>query len=109
MATEWAFERTREAFERVAKDEAGRLSIVQGTVLKSADSCGVSLRQQEDKEVLRCHICARIAPAFPWKTTCGEFQLGRSTAAGGAQSVEKNMVGDRPTGWWWCKQVSVPG
>ena len=27
-ATEWAFERIREAFEKVAKDEAGRLNIV---------------------------------------------------------------------------------
>ena len=27
--------------------------------------------------------------SFPWKTTCGGFQLGRTTAAGGAQSVEK--------------------
>ena len=37
----------------------------------------------------RCHICAQIATVFTWRTTCGGFQLGRSTAAGGAQSVEK--------------------
>ena len=34
-ATEWAFERTREALETVATDEAGRLNIVQGIMLKS--------------------------------------------------------------------------
>ena len=39
---------------------------------------------------------------------CGGFQLGRSTAVGGAQSVEKNMNGERPTGYWWYKQVTVP-
>ena len=37
----------------------------------------------------RCQICAQTATAFPWKTTCGGFQLARSTAAGGAESVEK--------------------
>ena len=36
-ATEWAFETKREAFEKVAKDEAGRLNIVQGSLLKSTD------------------------------------------------------------------------
>ena len=36
-ATEWAFERMREACEKVAKDEAGRLGIAQGIVLKSTD------------------------------------------------------------------------
>ena len=36
-ATEWAFERIREAFEKVAKDGAGSLSIVQGIMLTSTD------------------------------------------------------------------------
>ena len=36
-ATEWAFERIREAFEKEAKHEAGRLYIVQGFMLKSTD------------------------------------------------------------------------
>ena len=36
--TEWAFERTREAFEKVAKNEAGRLSIVQTNLLRSTDN-----------------------------------------------------------------------
>ena len=52
--TGWAFERIREAFEKVAKDEAGRLNIVQGIMFKSTDFQGASLRQREDKEVSRC-------------------------------------------------------
>ena len=36
-ATGWAFERTRELFENVAKDEAGSLSTAQGILLKSTD------------------------------------------------------------------------
>ena len=36
-ATEWAFGRIREAFERVARAEAGKLSTVQEIMLKSTD------------------------------------------------------------------------
>ena len=36
-ATGWAFERIRRAFEKVAKDEAGSLNIVQRIMLKSTD------------------------------------------------------------------------
>ena len=36
-AGEWTFGRTREAFERVARDETGNLSIVQRIMLKSTD------------------------------------------------------------------------
>ena len=27
------------------------------------------------------------------------------SAAGGAHSVEKNVIGGRPTGCWWCDSV----
>ena len=56
----------------------------------------------------RCHICAQIGTVFLWRTTCGGFQLGGSTAVGGAQPVEKIMIGEHPTGCWWCKRVTVP-
>ena len=36
-ATEWTFGRLREAFERVARDEARNLSFVQRIMLKSTD------------------------------------------------------------------------
>ena len=36
-ATEWAFERIREACEKVAGDEAGRLNIVEGSKLRSTE------------------------------------------------------------------------
>ena len=47
---------------------------------------------------------ATLQLLFSWKTTFGGFQPGRNTAAGGAQSVERHMTGERPTD----KQVSVP-
>ena len=36
-ATEWTFERIREAFEKVTKDEVGSLNIEQGIMLKRTD------------------------------------------------------------------------
>ena len=36
-ATEWAFDRIQEAFEKVAKDEARKLSTVQEVMLRSTD------------------------------------------------------------------------
>ena len=55
-----------------------------------------------------CRICALIAIAFLLRIIFGVYRPERSTAAGGAQSVENIMIGERPTGYWWYKQVSVP-
>ena len=77
-------------------------------MLKSTDFLRRIIAPARGQEVSRCHICAQIATASHWRTTCGGFQLERSTAVGGAQSVEKNMNGERPAGCWWCKQVRVP-
>ena len=84
-ATEWAFETIRESFEKVAKDEAGRLNIVQGIVEEYQSS-----RHQKD--------CAQIV-GFNWEEALQWV---------GAQAVEKKMEGDRPTGYWWYKKVTVP-
>ena len=37
QASEWAFDRIKEAFELVAQDEAEKMSIVQETMLRSTD------------------------------------------------------------------------
>ena len=71
--TEWAFDRIKEAFEKVAKDEARKLSTVQEIMhdMKHRLYCGASSNHQEGKEALRCHICARIVTVSQWKTTFG--------------------------------------
>ena len=56
-ATEWACDRAEEAFEKVAKDEARKLSTVQEIMTRSTDYLR---RQLGSKEALRCHTCARI-------------------------------------------------
>ena len=101
------FRKMREAFEKSGKDEAGRLNVVQGIVLKSTGFLRrITAPAGGQGGVNR--ICAQIATVFLSRSTCGGFQLERSTAVGGSQSVEKKMIGERPTCCWWYKQVTVP-
>ena len=78
MTTEWAFERIREAFEKVAEDEAGKLIIrtkncFEEFRLLAAHHCA-------SRRARRCYDVVSVPNLqqfFPWKTTCGWFQLGR--------------------------------
>ena len=59
--TEWAFDKIKEAFEKVAKDEATKLSTVEENMTRSADYLRRIIEPAgRGKEALRCHICARI-------------------------------------------------
>ena len=40
--------------------------------------------------------CEEGSSVSLWRIACGGFQLGRSTAVGGAQSFEKKKIGERP-------------
>ena len=52
-ATEWAFERIREAFEKVAEEEARRLSTVKRIMLKSTDY--LAAHHCASRRARRCH------------------------------------------------------
>ena len=58
-ASEWAFDRIKEAFELVAKDETEKMSIV--IMLRSTDYLRRIIGKLEDKEKSQCHTCARTA------------------------------------------------
>ena len=82
-ATEWAFDRIKEAFVKVAKNEARTLSTVQVIMIRSTD-----------------YLRRIIAPAGGQGGDCNSFPTedyvwwvsGRkSTQIGGVRSVEKNM------------------
>ena len=67
--SEWAFDRTKEASEKVAKDEAKKLSTVQEIVIRSTDYLRrIIAPAGESKEALRCQTCARIVTVSLWKT-----------------------------------------
>ena len=68
-ASEWAFDKMKEAFGVAAKDEVEKMSIVQETVLKSTDYLR-RIIAPEDKEV---STCARPATVSPWEITTCKF------------------------------------
>ena len=53
--TEWAFDRIKEAFEKVAKDEARKQSTVQEIITRSTDCLRRIIAPAGDKEASRCH------------------------------------------------------
>ena len=72
-ATEWAFDRIKEAFEQVAQDEERKLSIVQEIMIRSTDYLRRTIAP-----VGQCLTCARIATVSLWKTTFVGFPVKRS-------------------------------
>ena len=65
--TEWTFDRIKDAFEKVAKDEARKLSTVQEIMIRSTDYLRRKIAPARGKEALRCHTCARIVTVPRWE------------------------------------------
>ena len=78
-SSEWTFERTREACERVSKDEIGRLGIVRGSgvlgvarqVPQASAELGARRASQEDAHALRREPekgipVIRADPGYTW-------------------------------------------
>ena len=106
QVSERVFDRIKEAFEKVAKDEAIKLSAVQEIMTRSADYMRRIVAPAGGKETSRCHTCARVTVSR-WKTTFGGSLRGKSIQIGGVRSVENNMTGSNQTGFWWCKEAKV--
>ena len=94
-SSEWAPGTIREACGKVAKEEVGRVGIVQEIFRKSMNF----LRR------IIAPVCGRLSyicphcNLFPLEDIFGGYRLERSTAAGGVQFVEKDMNGEHPTGF----------
>ena len=88
-ASEWAFDRIKEAFDLVAQDEARKVSVVQEIMFKSTDYLWRIIASVGGQVVSQCLTCARTATVSLWKTTFGGSLLGRSTPAGGVRFVKK--------------------
>ena len=56
--SEWAFDRIKEAFEKVAKDEAEKLSIVQEIMIRSTENLRrIIALAEEHGGVTMSHLC----------------------------------------------------
>ena len=107
---EWTFDRIREAYEKVAKDEIWAFGHSAGHFLESTDF----LRRIIAPSL--CRMFTGNATVFPCRTTFGGFLQGtvmvtterRSIASGGVRLVEANTKGERSTGYWLCRPVPIP-
>ena len=109
-ATEWAFERIRDAFENVAKDEAGRFE--RRTRNSVEEYRFPAAYHRASRTTRRCHDVVSLLQLQ-------QVSLGRLRQVGfsGEEALqrswwfaicEKHMIRERPTGWRWYKQVTVP-
>ena len=100
--SEWAFDRIKEAFEKVAKDEARKLSTVQESRKKVQVTCDASSREAEGQGgVTMSHLCPHCN-SFPmedyvWWVSGGEKHTNWWCCG----------TGSNQTGSWWCKQAKV--
>ena len=104
-SSEWTLEKVREACEKVAREEVGRLGIVQEILTNSTDFLtriiapvdgigGVTLSYV-------CPHCKLFPVEWYQRDTETATTDRRSSVAGGAQRAAANTIGRRRTGYWW--------
>ena len=85
-----AFERIREALEKVTKDEAGSLSVVQGILLKSTDFLRRIIAPAGGQGGVTLSYLCPHCNSFPLEDYVWWCWPERSTTVGGAICGEKN-------------------
>ena len=101
----------QEAYDKVAMEDIGRLSIAQEISRNSTDFLRriitlVSGIWRRDL-VLRLPSLRLLPSSGCRLDTSPATTERRSTVVGGAQHAAANTTGKRPTGYWWCS-VPVP-
>ena len=90
QATEWAFDRTKEAFEQVAQDEAGKLSIVPEIMIRSTDYLWRIIAPVGGQGgVTMSHLCPDCS-SFPLEDCIRWVSREKGATIGGARCVEKD-------------------
>ena len=106
--TGWASERTKEAFEKVAKDEARKLSIIQENMIRSTDYLRHIIAPVGGQGgVTMSYLCPHCN-SFPiedyvWWVSEGE----KHTTNWWCTIFGKKTTGSNQTGSWWCNQAKV--
>ena len=94
-ASGWAFDRIKEAFDLVAKDEVEKMSIVQEIMLRSTDYLRrVVAPVGGQGGVTMSYLCPN----------CNSFPLEDYDWW---VCMDKSTTGSNRTGFWSCKQVNV--
>ena len=94
-ASEWAFDRIKEAFEKVAQDEIEKVSIVQEIMLGSTDYLRrILARVGGQGGVTMSYLCPHCN-SFPLE----DYVWGKNIPSGVAQFVERSTIGSDQTGF----------
>ena len=81
QATEWTLERIREAYDKVANDEIGRLGTVQKNQRKSTDFLRRVIAPVDGMGGVTFVVCLPTLQQFSlWRTTFGRYRRGTETA-----------------------------
>ena len=91
-ASEWAFDRLKEAFEKVAQDEAEKVSIVQEIMLRSTDYLRHIIAPVGGQGGVTMSYFCPHCNSFLWKTTFGG-SVGENIPNGGVRFVESSTTG----------------
>ena len=106
-ASEWAFDRIKEAFDLVAKDEAEKMSIVQEIMFKSTDCLRRIIALVGGQGgVAMSYLCPNCN-SFPLEDYVWWVSGEKRPQSGGAQFVENSTTGGNGTGCWSCKLEKV--
>ena len=107
-SSEWTLERLREACEKVATDEIGRLGIVQEIIGKSTDFLRKVMAPVGGMGgVTLSKICPHIK-SFSLEDNIWWETAERRSTVGGVRYVEADTNGEHQTGYWWCSSVPTP-
>ena len=101
--TAWAFDRIKEAFEKVAKDEARTLSTVQEIITRSTDC----LRASRGQGGVTMSYLSPHCNSFPMEDHVLWVSGRKNIRIGGVRSAESSMTGSDRTGSRWCKPAKV--
>ena len=96
-ASEWAFDRTKEAFKQVAQDEEEKVSSVQEIMFKSTDCLRRIIAPVGGQGGVTMSYPCPICNSFP----LGDYVWwvsGENIQIGGAQFVERSTIGTNQTG-----------
>ena len=105
--SEWAVDRIREAFEKVAKDEAKKLSIVQEIKIRSTDYMRRILAPAGGQGCVTMSYLCPHCNSFPLEHYVWWVSGGKGRDSWWCAIRGENTTGSNQTGSWWCKQVKV--
>ena len=107
MITEWEFDRIKEAFEKVAKDEARKLSTVQKIMFKSTDCLRRIIEPVGGQGgVTMSYLCPNCNSS-PLEDYVWWVSAGKKHTSWWCAICEKSTAGGNRTGFWSYKLGKV--